>query len=275
MYESYWGLQRNPFENNSDPGFYYQSEAHQASLLKLRYLIEQRKGAGLIVGGSGYGKSYLISVLSQQLAEAAGPFVQLVFPQMSSAELLAYLAVELGAEESAVGSDAGGLDRTIRQLQHLLLHFNEHGRHPVIVVDEAHLIEDPQVFQSLRLLLNFQQQNGIALTLILAGQQDLLSRVHRMPQFEDRIGVKCILRPMSYEETLGYVTQRLQFAGATRSLFEPAALDVLFELSGGVPRKVNRLCDLGLLVGYADGSDSVTAAQLEAVSEELTTVVPD
>src|SRR5690606_3340538 len=125
---------------------------------------------------------------------------------MSSAELLAYLAVELGAEESAVGSDAGGLDRTIRQLQHLLLHFNEHGRHPVIVVDEAHLIEDPQVFQSLRLLLNFQQQNGIALTLILAGQQDLLSRVHRMPQFEDRIGVKCILRPMSYEETLGYVT---------------------------------------------------------------------
>jgi general secretion pathway protein A len=275
MYESYWQFECNPFENNADVGFFYQSETHQAALLKLRYVIENRKGAALLVGGVGSGKSFLVNALAQQLGENQGPFVQIVFPQMSAAELLAYLAVELGAEESAVGSEAGGMDRTIRQIQQLLLQYSLRARHPVIVIDEAHLIEDPHVFQALRLLLNFQQQNGVSFTLILSGQRDLLSRVHRMPQLEERIGVKCLLRPLSYDETLAYITHRLQVAGSQQAMFEPQALDAIFELSGGIPRKINRLCDLALLVGYADGSASLSAEQLEAVSEELTAVGSD
>jgi general secretion pathway protein A len=275
MYENYWQLESKPFENNADVEFFFQSETHQAALLKLRYVIENCKGAALLVGGIGSGKSFLVNALARQLSENYGPFVQIVFPQMSAAELLAYLAVELGADAAAVGSDSGGLDRTIRQLQQQLLQFSQRGKHPVILIDEAHLIDDPHVFQALRLLLNFQQQHGTAFTLILSGQRDLLSRVHRLPQLEERIGVKCVLRPLSYEETLAYITHRLQVAGSQQLLFEPGALDAVFELSGGIPRKINRLCDLALLVGYADGSATLSAEQLEAVSEELTAVVAD
>lgn len=272
MYENYWGLERTPFENDANGEFFFGSETHQAALLKLRYLVESRRGAGLLVGDTGFGKTFLTEVLAQQLSETHGPFVHLVFPQLSPGEMLAYLAVELGADASHVGNETGGLDRTIREIEHLLLIYGDQGRHPVIIVDEAHLIDDLQVFQALRLLLNFQQKH---FTLVLSGQRELLSRIRRISQFEERLSVKCLLRPLSEEETTAYVAYRLQAAGAQKPIFDPAAMSTLFELSGGVPRRINRICDLALLVGYADESALITAEQIEAVSEELTAVVPD
>ncbi|MBI3861011.1 MAG: AAA family ATPase [Planctomycetia bacterium] len=275
MYERYWQLERNPFDDDADLSGFFRSETHQATLLKLRYLIENAKGAGLLAGATGIGKSFLIQVLSRQLPEPFGPFVHLVFPQMSAAELLSFLAFELGAAEERSGHEPAGLDRTVRDIEQQLRKFNEQGRHPVIVVDEAHLIEDPQVFQALRLLLNFQHPGGSRFSLIFAGHNELFNTIRRLGQLEERLAVKCLLRPLSADETTGYVSCRLEAAGASRPIFEPAAMQPLFELSGGVPRRINRLCDLALLVGFADESSSITAEQVEAVSQELTAVVPD
>lgn len=275
MYESYWQLSANPFENGAHPGFFYRSETHQASLLKMRYLVEHKKGAGLLVGGTGSGKTYLTQMLGYQLAEPAGPFVSILFPQMSPAELLAYLAVELGADPQQVGGDARGMDRSVREIQQLLRKYNTEGRHPVIVIDEAHLIEDMDVFQALRLLLNFHEGGQQTFTLILAGQRSLLNKTRRIAEFEERLAVKCLLRPLTQDETISYVSHRLQVAGARKAIFDPDALTAVFELSGGIPRRINRICDLSLLVGYADDSPHICAEQVEAVSEELAAVVPD
>ncbi len=275
MYERYWKLEHNPFEDDVDLRGFFRSETHQATLLKLRYLIENGKGAGLLAGGTGIGKSFLIQVLGRQLAEPFGPFVHLVFPQMSAAELLAYLAVELGAEGLYSGREPAGLDRTVREIEQRLHKFNEEGRHPVIVVDEAHLIEDLQIFQALRLLLNFQQPGRSRFSLIFSGQNELFNTVRRLGQLEERLAVKCLLRPLTADETVGYVSCRLEAAGASRPIFEPTALQPLHELSGGIPRRINRLCDLALLVGFADESTTISAEQVEAVSQELTAVVPD
>ena len=241
----------------------------------LRYLVENGKGAGLVVGGTGFGKTYLIQVLMQQLGEGFGPFVHLVFPQMPPADLLAYLAVELGADANAIGRDGSGVDRTVREIDARLGQYSDQNRHPVIVIDEAHLIEDFQVFQALRLLLNFQRGKKCRFSLIFVGHNELLNTVRRLGQLEERLSVKCLLRPLSAEETAEYVACRLEAAGAPRPIFEPAAMKPLYELSGGVPRRINRLCDLALLVGFADESESITAEQVEAVAEELTAVVPD
>src|SRR5215831_15172621 len=116
MYERYWHLERNPFDDDLELRGFFASETHQATLLKLRYLIENGKGTGLLAGGTGFGKSYLIHVLRQQLGESFGPFAHLVFPQMSPAELLGYLAVELGADANFAGTEAAGLDRTVREI---------------------------------------------------------------------------------------------------------------------------------------------------------------
>lgn len=275
MYESYWHLAANPFENDCPSSYFFDSQTHQAALLKLRYLIENRKGLGLLVGATGSGKSFLTGVLAEELAETQGPFVPLVFPQLSPAEMLAYLAVELGANETAVDSRVVGLDRTLRVIERLLDGFAKQGRHPVIIVDETHLIDDPDVFQALRLLLNFHQSDQRHFTLLLSGQPELLSHVRRLGALEERLTIKCVLRSLSLDETADYVRFRLQAAGGPAGLFDDAALLAVFELSGGVPRRINRLCDLALLVGFADESSCVSAAQVEAVADELTAVAVD
>lgn len=275
MYESYWQLTGNPFENECSSRFFFASQTHQAALLKLRYLIENHKGLGMLVGATGSGKSFLTRVLADELTETQGPFVPLVFPQLLPAEMLAYLAVELGASETAVDSRVVGLDRTLREIEQLLSGFTKQGRHPVIVVDDAHLIDDPDVFQALRLLLNFHQPDRRHFTLLLSGQPELLGHVRRLGALEERLTIKCVLRALSLEETVDYVNHRLQVAGAKRGTFDDAALLSLFEFSGGVPRRINRLCDLSLLVGFADESASISAAQVEAVAEELTAVAVD
>ncbi len=100
MYRNYWQLHSRPFDHGIDPRFYYPSEAHQGALLKLRYVIENERGAGLLAGSAGSGKTMVINSLRRQLEETFNPFVHVVFPQMSVKELLAYLAGEMGASGS-------------------------------------------------------------------------------------------------------------------------------------------------------------------------------
>ncbi|WP_417392616.1 ExeA family protein [Gimesia sp.] len=275
MYQTYWNLKSGPFEEKMDASFFYDSNPHQAGLLKLEYLIENSKGAGLLVGGSGVGKSYLCHVLKSQLDEIHQPFVHLVFPQLSPIELISYLAVELGAEEAGIEPMVPGKDRIVRALHRQLQILCEQGYKPVIVIDEAHLIVDQRIFETLHQLLNFQQTSDIDFTLLLVGDQLLLSHLQRSSQLDNRIAVRCLLKSFSEEETQSYVEHRLQVAGRSEPVFEPEAFQTLFELTQGNPRKINRLCDLGLLVGYADELSLITSDVLEAVAEELVTSIPD
>jgi type II secretory pathway predicted ATPase ExeA len=273
MYLDYWQLEKRPFENTTDPAFYYPSECHQGALLKLRYGVESRRGAVLLAGGSGLGKSLLVQVLRRQLPETLGPVVHLIFPQLCTQELLAYLAAELGS-----GDPDGQLPATetsLRRVRQRLTENANEGKHALIVVDEAHLLEDHRTLESLRLLLNFETEHGFAATLLLVGQTKLLPALDRMPHFEERLGVKCLLRPFTIEETLSYVQHRLQTAGARREIIQPAALEIIHELSGGAPRRINRLCDLALLVGFAEERAHITPDHVAAVHGELVAVTPE
>ncbi len=270
MYESYWRLKQKPFENCADPRFYYPGETHQAGLLKLRYTVENRRGAALLAGPSGVGKTLLISMLRASLGENVGPFVHICFPQMPAADLLAYLADEL--ESSATGGDTPSVQRSVRRISRALLSNAEQGRHTVIVIDEAHLIGDAATFETLRLLLNFEANGVPAVTILLVGETALLPMIDRMPQWEERLGVKCLLKPFVEAETAAYVEHRLRVAGAPRSLVEPAAIGTLQELTHGIPRRINRLCDLALLVGYAEEQPVLSAGHFESVSRELIAV---
>ena len=144
-----------------------------------------------------------------------------------------------------------------------------------MIVDEAHLIRDPATLETLRLLLNFQPGGQTGLTLILTGQPGLLPTLDRTPQLDERLGVKCLLRPFSQQETAEYVSHRLTVAGARRAIFEPEAMPALHALSHGIARRINRLCDLALLIGFAEERHTLSAEDLESVAEELLAVVPE
>jgi MSHA biogenesis protein MshM len=275
MYESHWNLERNPFEDDIDFRTFFQSETHRGALLKFRYLIEQGKGAGLLTGGTGTGKTYILQALSREFSDPYGPFIHLLFPQMSAHEFLGYLAGELGADPHYSSHGTVGMDRIVREIDDSIRRHNDQGRQPVIIIHEAHLIDELAVLQSLRLLLNFQQVQRLQFSLILSGQNELLEQVRRVGPLEERIAVKSVLQPLTAGETADYVAHRLAVAGGNPSIFQEDAYDTLYDLSGGVPRRINRLCDLALLMAYADDCKEVSARQLEAVSDELLVAVAD
>jgi len=273
MYESYWRLKEKPFENTADPRFYYPSESHQAALLKLRYAIENRRGAALLAGPSGMGKTLLSTMLPGILGEKFSPVVRLVFPQMATSELLFYLAEELDGVRSAELS--ASVPSSLRRIEQFLASNGEQGRHAVIVIDEAHLLEGPQTFETLRLLLNYERNGVPQMTLLLVGEPAILPMLERMPSWEERLGVKCLLRPFSEAETASYVEHRLRVAGATRSILTPDALPALQALTHGIARRINRLCDLALLIGFAEEQTMLSAGHFETVCRELVTVAPE
>jgi general secretion pathway protein A len=278
MYLNHWNLKRLPFENTLEPEWFFPSQTHQAALLKMRYLIENQKGAGVVVGATGFGKTFLMRRLEQELNGAIGPWLQIVFPRMSPDDLLCDLADRLRGER-ANGETQPMEPRprwlALRQIEQSLDEHARADRHPVIVVDDAHLIDDPDTLQALELLLNFQQPPRRCFTLILLGDRLLLSRLSRMPRFDERLAVRAMLQSLSPDETARFIHYRLEVAGNRSAVFEPDALAELAEQSGGIPRRINRLADMALLVGYADRRQRLTAQDVASVSEELATVGVD
>lgn len=268
MYEQYWDLASRPFENSFSPAFYFPGETHEAARLKLRYVIENRLGAAVLCGGIGTGKTAIVALLHHELSEKHGPVVSVAFPQMPPAEFLAYLAMKLGAVESAAELRVG-IDRSFGRIESRLRAFSQHGRRPTIVIDEAHLIDDVHIFECLQFLLNLQDDAACSFSLLLVGGTSLLGRLERMPQFNDRIAVRSVIEPFSRDETLRYVAHRLAVAGAKRDIFERRALEALCDRSGGVPRRINRLADLALLVGYAEHLPTIGAEEIAAAAAEL------
>jgi general secretion pathway protein A len=273
MYLDYWQLATRPFEPAVDRTAFYPCEAHEAALLKLRYAVENRRGAALLAGNAGVGKTMLVQLLLNELPDVCRPRTQVVFPQMSSRDLLVYLAEQVGAPPADPPRHT--IEESIRRLEFLLRQNTKQGRHTVVVVDEAHLLEDCGALETLRLLLNFEEAGRPALTLLLVGQMGLVSAVGRMPSLEERIAVKTLVRAYTAEETAAYVRHRLKAAGATRDIFTADAIEALHYLGHGTARQINRLGDLALVVGYADRLPRLTAEQVEAVSEELVAISSD
>jgi general secretion pathway protein A len=272
MYESHWQLRQKPFENACDPQFYFPGASCQAALLKLRYTVENRRGAAVLAGPAGCGKTMIVAMLRRALGSQFAPLVHVVFPQMAPEELLAYLADEMcGPAETGV---VRGVHHAVRRIQRFLAENARRGDHAVLVIDEAHLV-DPGCFEAFRLLMNFEAAGQTALTLVLCGQTALLPQLARASALDERTAGKALVRPFTEAETAAYVAHRLQTAGASRDVFDPDALAALHTLTHGVARRINRLGDLALLVGYAEQQSSITASALEAIDEELLSVTVD
>lgn len=267
MYLEYWKLARQPFEAVTDRAAFFPCETHEGALSKLRYAIESRRGAAALTGPAGVGKSMLVGLLRESLDERCRPFAQVVFPQMSGCELLAYIAEQLGAPP--VDSPRHTIDESVRRIELLLRRNAEQGRHAVLVVDEAQTLEDCGTLEVLRLLLNFELRGTPALTLLLVGQMGLIPALGRLPSFDERMAVKTLLRSLTADETAAYVRHRLAAAGAQREPFTPEALRALHELGHGIPRQINRLADLALVVGFAERLPQISPQDIAAVSDEL------
>ena len=271
MYEAHWQLAARPFDHTADARFYYPGESQQGALLKLRYAVEMRQPAALLAGPAGVGKTALVQHLLRKCSDALSPRLSIVYPQLAGDQLLSYLAAQLHPHAPRLTTP----EQNLRQLETTLGDNARAGKHALILIDESHLLANTGGLETVRLLLNLQCDGLPVATIVLLGQTGLLVAVERQPALEERIAVKCLLRRLTQTETLAYVQHRLQAAGATRPLFSEAALEAVHHHSLGVPRRINRLCDLALLVGFAEEATTIEAPQIDAISEELLTSTAD
>jgi general secretion pathway protein A len=268
MYQAYWQLDARPFDHSADARFYFPGPSQQAALLKLRYVVENRRGAAVLAGESGLGKTLVAQTLVRQLGDSFRPRVHLVFPQMPADQLLAYLADTL-TRRASEGTSTPSIDQSLRRIEHTLTDHAKAGRHAIIVIDEAHLLRDSRSLETIRLLLNFEHDAQPLATYLLVGQTGLALDVQRLPQLDERLAVKCLLSRLTAEETGAYIQHRLAAAGAKRPIFDASAIDEIHQLTHGIPRRINRLCDLALLVGYGEELRSLGKSQMQAIYEEL------
>ena len=266
MYESYWKLNCKPFPLRHETDRFYRSKSHHAALLRLKYSIDHLSGPNVVLGLSGTGKSSLVRLLAEQ-DSTLRPFVQVVFPTLASDELLRLVAEELVGQSV---SSAVGADGLLREIQKALHHHTAAGNHPTVCFDDAHLLSD-EVIQSVVLpLLNLAEADARSrVSILLVGQPVLASQIRRIGSLAERVAVTTAIQGFTSAETMDYVKSCLQTAGSSVEIFTSAAIGRLFEVTGGNPRRINRLCEMALLVGYAEQLGQITEQQIDSVASEL------
>lgn len=266
MYQSYWQLTSEPFPYRTESCGLYQSNSNQAASLRLRYCFANNAGAALLLGQSGVGKSSLLQQLRKEEAELR-PFVHVTFPLLSSYELLRTVATELCDNE-----DVGSLptDLLLAQIGKQLSQQTQQGQHAVIVFDEAHLFSNDNLNEVVLPLLNLVISDpSLSFSVILAGHPALVSQVARNAQIRERISVKATLDCFTEKETADFIHTRMVAAGAQTQVFTDKAVDAVYALSNGNPRRISRLCDMALLIGYADQIEIITETQVESLAVEF------
>lgn len=250
MYKEYWGLSDMPFENTPNPKFLYHSKEHEEALFRLLYVVEQKKGAAVLTGIFGCGKTVLGRALLESLNKNVYRIALVNNPHLKSVELLRSIVRQLGITDLSDKLTEMSSDAFLQKLEEVLVNNSRDGKETLIIIDEAHMIREDDIFEELRLLLNFQTEDKFLLTLILMGQSELIEKVRKNKPFAQRVALGYHLSPFDRQDTEKYILHRLTVAGAKNpQLFTPEGVDVVFENSGGIPRRINQICDMSLLSG--------------------------
>jgi general secretion pathway protein A len=266
MYLEFYGLQEMPFGLTPDPKYIFKTESHLEMLATIRYAIEHNKGLVVVTGEVGCGKTTTLRAAIQQFTDE----VQCVYtfnPFLTAAEFYEQLADEfdLGLKRTASKPEL------LSALGHTLALRHSKELRTVLIVDEAHGLPTA-LLEEIRLLMNFETNSEKLLQVILSGQPELQDVLNRpaLRQLKQRVSLRCEVKALSLFEINKYIRFRLKQAGARNvNLFDNGAIGLIGNVSQGIPRVVNNVCDNALLYGYAAGAEMITRGIIEEVIETL------
>ena len=257
MYQEYWNLTELPFESVPDPRFFYSSVDHQRALLQMFYAINTRMGAAVLTGDMGCGKTVVSRMLIHELSSDQYEIALINRPSLSPIDFLRDMLGQLGVD---IQSDARPALQRALEVQ--AVKSANAGKYTVVIVDDADALEDENTFEELQSLFSFQRNGRFFLTLLLIGQTGLKYRVEGIESLAQQVARQYHLAPFKREEIHAYVQTRLEKAGAKRSLFGEDALDALYQASNGIPRDINNICDIALLLGFDAKAKTIGEEQI-------------
>ncbi len=267
MYLEFYRLQEKPFHVTPDPRFFFPGTKYQQALASLQYGIKEKKGFILVSGEVGCGKTTLCRLLLQELQKDSRVEVAIVLNTfLSEKELLA--AINQDFLIPPAGTTRGAL---LQSLNDFLLAKKKEGKNVVLFIDEAQNLKN-SVLEQIRMLSNLETDTDKLIQIVLVGQPELVARL-QMPvlrQLEQRIAVRYHLSPLDLPETTAYIEHRLKRAGAASTqIFSAGALARIHQATGGIPRRINLLCDYSLMVGFVREAPRVDEAIVEAALLEI------
>lgn len=268
MYHQHFGLNEAPFSIAVNPRYLFMSQRHRDALAHLLYGVSGGGGFILLTGEVGTGKTTVNRCLLEQLPDTTDLAI-ILNPALSAVELLATACDELkidypqGTESLKALTDA---------LHRYLLDNHERGRKTVLMIDEAQHL-DFDVLEQIRLLTNLETNDEKLLQIILIGQPELTEKLSRpeLRQLNQRITARYNLQPLNLQETTAYIRHRLKVAGLRSgvSLFESAAVKQIHNLTRGIPRLINVLCDRALLGAYGQQRSRVNKKLIAEAAAEV------
>jgi len=273
VYNRYWNLRERPFANLPDLRFACMTSGFEEGLARLRYAVREDKGLALLVGPPGSGKTFLLEKLRRELSGDGATVLKLVNPNLKPMEMLRCIFNALRSES---GAHFDGFDRDNKTdlLEAITIYARQRvrdGARVLLLVDDAQTITDPLTVEELRLLLNFCTESGYLIQLVLAGLPGLMERIRSFPSLCQRVDVSYVLEPMGVEEIAPYITHRLRAAGAGEAaadIFTPDATAEVYGYADGIPRLVNNVCDMALLIASGEGHRQVDAESVIKAAED-------
>ena len=240
-YYRVFGLEEEPFSTSPDPAFFYESAEHREALLRLEIAIKQKRGASLVLGDVGTGKTTLARKLFHAFSDKEKYDFSIILDPASENEL-DFLSTLMDVFEIKVENPS--LYAYRKALEQYLFQKGVHENKTVILlIDEAQKL-GPGSIEVLRTLLNFETNKYKLMQLVLFAQSEILPQIQQMRNFWDRVALKFILNPLSLIETKEIIDFRLRQAGykKNQTLFSMDAVTMIYQHTEGCPRRIMMLC---------------------------------
>ena len=266
MYESFYGLSCKPFQLNPDPNFYFGSKQHSRARAYLEYGVSRHEGFVVITGEIGAGKTTMLRALIDGLHGSDVVIGNLVTTQLGAEDTLRMVGAAFGVHVK----DAPKSELLIT-IEAFLVSQTSQGKRCLLIVDEAQNLT-PQAVEELRMLSNFQFGNQALLQTFLVGQPEFREILQRseMEQLRQRVAATCHIGPLDAEESRLYIEHRLRCAGSQgKPSFETAAFDAIYKAAGGIPRRINAICDRLLLLGFLAEKTHLSNSDVDEVVREF------
>jgi general secretion pathway protein A len=266
MYESFYGLAGKPFQPNPDPNFFFASRGHARAYAYLQYGLHQGQGFIVVAGDPGAGKTTLLRSLVQRLDATKIVAAQLVGTQPDAEDLLKSVATAFG-----IPAQSGDKARRLAELDAFFTGLASQQKRALLIVDEAQKL-GPRAIEELRALSNLQVGDRAAMQSFIIGQPELRQMLQNGALHELRQSVLgCYhLGPLESTETQCYIEHRLKRVRWNGDpTFDSGALGAIHAATAGVPRRINTLCNRALLAAYLGEKHVITAADIQAASNEM------